>query len=188
MTNEDVASIVSTTQAYYDGPADEIYRTIWGDNIHLGVYCSEECHQLEAKEHTNEIMATAVPLGPDIQVLDLGCGYGSAARYLAASFGCRVTGTNISEKELELARTRSKEAHLEHLLNFEYGDFHQLGYSDESFDVIWSQDAFLHAADKMAGALGVPPRPQAGWRACLYRHPGVAGKPRTRIGQEYTTG
>ena len=150
MTNEDVASIVSTTQAYYDGPADEIYRTIWGDNIHLGVYCSEECHQLEAKEHTNEIMATAVPLGPDIQVLDLGCGYGSAARYLAASFGCRVTGTNISEKELELARTRSKEAHLEHLLNFEYGDFHQLGYSDESFDVIWSQDAFLHAADKMA--------------------------------------
>ena len=150
MTNEDVASIVSTTQAYYDGPADEIYRTIWGDNIHLGVYCSEECHQLEAKEHTNEIMAAAVPLGPEVQVLDLGCGYGSAARYLASSFGCRVTGTNISEKELELARTRSREAHLEHLLTFEYGDFHKLGYSDESFDVIWSQDAFLHAADKMA--------------------------------------
>ena len=150
MTDRDVASIVSTTQAYYDGPADEIYRTIWGDNIHLGVYCSEECHQLEAKQHTNELMAGAVTLGPDVRVLDLGCGYGSAARYLAANFGCSVTGTNISEKELELARNRSEEAGLDHLLSFEYGDFHHLKYPGDSYDVVWSQDAFLHAVDKMA--------------------------------------
>jgi sarcosine/dimethylglycine N-methyltransferase len=38
VTDRDIASIVSTTQTYYDGPADEIYRSIWGDNIHLGVY------------------------------------------------------------------------------------------------------------------------------------------------------
>lgn len=150
MSERDIASIVSTTQAYYDGPADEIYRSIWGDNIHLGVYCSEECHQLEAKQHTNELMADAVTLGPDVRVLDLGCGYGSAARYLAANFGCSVTGTNISEKELELARSRSEEAELDHLLSFEYGDFHHLEYPDGSYDVVWSQDAFLHAVDKMA--------------------------------------
>ena len=150
VTDRDVASIVSTTQAYYDGPADEIYRSIWGDNIHLGVYCSDECQQLEAKEHTNEIMASAVTLGPDVRVLDLGCGYGSAARYLAANFGCAVTGTNISEKELELARSRSEEAGLDHLLSFEYGDFHHLDYPGDFYDVVWSQDAFLHAANKMA--------------------------------------
>ena len=150
MTDRDIASIVSTTQAYYDGPADEIYRSIWGDNIHLGVYCSEECHQLEAKQHTNELMAGSVTLGADVRVLDLGCGYGSAARYLAANFGCSVTGTNISEKELELARSRSEEAGLDHLLSFEYGDFHHLEYPDGSYDVVWSQDAFLHAVDKMA--------------------------------------
>ena len=150
MSERDIASIVSTTQAYYDGPADEIYRSIWGDNIHLGVYCSEECHQLAAKQHTNELMAGAVTLGADARVLDLGCGYGSAARYLAANFGCSVTATNISEKELELARERSSEAGLDHLLSFEYGDFHHLGYPDGSYDVVWSQDAFLHAVDKRA--------------------------------------
>ena len=149
LNERDVASIVSTTQEYYDGPADEIYRSIWGDNIHLGVYCGEECQQLEAKEHTNELMGAAVSFGPDVRVLDLGCGYGSAARYLAANFGCAVTATNISEKELELARIRSKEAGLDHLLSFEYGDFHNLEYPDGSYDVVWSQDAFLHAADKM---------------------------------------
>ena len=100
MNQEDTASVVSATKAYYDGPADEIYRTVWGDNLHLGVPRSEESSHPEAMEHTNEIMAAAAPLGPGVRVLDLGCGYGSTARYLAANFGCEVTGVNISEKEL----------------------------------------------------------------------------------------
>ena len=150
MSDRNVASVVSTTQAYYDGPADEIYRTIWGDNLHLGVPCSRECPHPEAMQHTNEIMANAAPLGAGMRVLDLGCGYGSTARYLAGNFGCRVTGVNISEKELELARSRGREAGLDDLLRFEYGDFHRLGYADASYDVVWSQEAFLHAADKNA--------------------------------------
>ena len=30
----------------------------------------------------------------------------------------------------------------------EFGDFHNLSYPDNSFDVVWSQEAFLHGADK----------------------------------------
>ena len=101
-------------------------------------------------ENTNAIMAEAVSLSPQTSVLDLGCGYGATARYLAANYGCRVTGTNISEKELALARVRSQEAGLDGLLSFEYGDFHNLPYADDSYDVVWSQEAFLHAADKNA--------------------------------------
>ena len=150
MTQQDIGSIVADTQAYYDGPADEIYRTIWGDNLHLGVPYSDDCSHPEAMAHTNAIMAEAVSLTPQTSVLDLGCGYGATARYLAANYGCRVTGTNISEKELELARARSREAGLDSLLTFEYGDFHRLPYPDDSYDVVWSQEAFLHAADKNA--------------------------------------
>ena len=150
MSRQDVETIVATTQAYYDGPADEIYRTIWGDNLHLGVPTSDDCPHPEAMENTNAIMAEAVALTPQTRVLDLGCGYGSTARYLAANFGCHVTGTNISEKELELARERGQEAGLDRLLSFEYGDFHRLPYADDSYDVVWSQEAFLHAADKNA--------------------------------------
>jgi sarcosine/dimethylglycine N-methyltransferase len=148
MTSESIETIVTTTRDYYDGPADQIYRTIWGDNVHLGVPCSNSCPHPEAMEHTNEIMAQAVNLQSDTRVLDLGCGYGSTARYLAANYGCHVTGSNISEKELELARERAEEAGLEHLLTFEYGDFHDLKYPDRSFNLVWSQESFLHGADK----------------------------------------
>ncbi len=150
MSEIDVDSIVSSTQAYYDGPADEIYRTVWGDNLHLGVPCGEDCPHPEAAEHTNEIMSAAVSLAPGTRVLDLGCGYGSTARYLAAKFGCSVTGTNISLKELDLARARGRDAGLEQLLSFQYGDFHRLEFADDSYDVVWSQEAFLHAANKTA--------------------------------------
>lgn len=141
-------STVARTKEYYDGPADEIYRLIWGDNIHLGVPCGPACPHPEAMEHTNEIMAGLVNLEEGSCVLDLGCGYGATARFLAREYGCTVVGVNISEKELALAKERAVEAGLQSLLNFESGDFHRLKYGDESFNVVWSQEAFLHGADK----------------------------------------
>jgi sarcosine/dimethylglycine N-methyltransferase len=150
MTSKNINSLVTVTKEYYDGPADQIYRTIWGDNIHLGIprEGKSDYDHIDAMEHTNEIMAGFIKLTPDSTVLDLGCGYGSAARHLASNYQCHVTGTNISEKELEVASERAAEAKLSHLLQFEYGDFHDLKYTDGSFDVIWSQEAFLHGIDK----------------------------------------
>lgn len=148
MSTRDVRATVSSTQEYYDGPADEIYRNIWQDNIHLGVPCGGNCPHPEAMEHTNEIMAKAVNLGPNTRVIDLGCGYGSTARYLARNYGCPVVGTNISRKELDLANERAKAEGLNQLAAFEYGDFHDIQYPEASFDVVWSQESFLHGADK----------------------------------------
>ena len=96
--------MVANTKAYYGGPADEIYRLVWGDNIHLGVPCDDACPHPEAMEHTNEIMAGIANLEEGARVLDLGCGYGATARYLAREYGCRVVGINVSEKELEVAK------------------------------------------------------------------------------------
>jgi cyclopropane fatty-acyl-phospholipid synthase-like methyltransferase len=154
-----ISATVEITQAYYDGPADEIYRTIWGDNIHMGIPPRLGATLHESMDHTNRVMAEAASLKPGDRVLDLGCGYGSTARFLAQHYGCRVIGTNISENELELASQRASEAGLDHLLSFEYGDFHDIEFPDDSFDVVWSQEAFLHGADKdhmLAFSKGVP--------------------------------
>ncbi len=139
---------MANAKAYYDGQADEIYRGVWGDNIHLGVPCNDACPHPEAMEHTNEIMAEIANLEDGARVLDLGCGYGATARYLARECGCSVVGINVSEKELEVAKARALEAGLGDILTFESGDFHNLKYADESFDVVWSQEAFLHGTNK----------------------------------------
>ena len=146
--SHDIAGTVASAKEYYDGPADEIYRSIWGDNIHLGLPCNPDCPHPEAMEHTNEVMADLVDLDVGVSVLDLGCGYGATARYLATRYGCSVVGVNVSEKELDLAKDRTVTAGLGDLITFDQGDFHSLTYGNSSFHVVWSQEAFLHGADK----------------------------------------
>ncbi len=148
MARDTISENVSTTQAYYDGPASEIYRTIWGDNLHMGIPPYEGASLQEAMDNTNIIMAEAANLTPDDRVIDLGCGYGSTARYIASHYGCTVIGQTISNEELKLAQERAEKSDASHLLKFEWGDFHNIEYPDGSFDVVWSQEAFLHGADK----------------------------------------
>lgn len=143
----DVAQVVKDTQDYYDGPADEIYRTLWQDNVHLGTWQPGDSLQ-QAMARTNEVMADRAGITQGAKVLDVGCGYGATALFLATERGCEVTGINISEKELALARQRADGAGLADQTSFTYGDFHDIPCPDASFDVVWSQEAFLHGVGK----------------------------------------
>jgi len=148
MTLDRRKAIVNETRAYYDGAADAIYRDIWGENLHLGMFAHPDEDLPTAMDRSNDVVARSAGLGPDDRVLDVGCGYGAAARYLARTYGCRVLATNISERELERAADLTREAGLEDRVAFEWADFHELPYDAAGFDVYWSQEAFLHAADK----------------------------------------
>lgn len=144
----DIASVVEETQAYYDGPADEIYRRLWRDNVHMGTWERDDDTIDTAMARTNRIMADRAGIDEGSSVLDVGAGYGAAARFLVGEYGCSVHCVNISEKENDLNRERNRDAGMDDRITVEYGDFHALPTPDERFDVVWSQEALLHAADK----------------------------------------
>lgn len=133
---------------FYDGPADILYRTTWGENLHLGLPRRRGEAQRDAMVHATKRMAEHVDLGPGHSVLDLGCGYGGPARQLASRYGCRVTGLNVSGVELEEAVRRTREAGLDDRVTYVRGDFHELEFPDATFDVVWSQDSLMYGADK----------------------------------------
>jgi sarcosine/dimethylglycine N-methyltransferase len=140
---------VADTKRYYDGAADQIYREIWGENIHLGVFEDPRKEDLpSAMVRANERMMQHVALASGQEVVEVACGYGALARYIAQSFDCRVLASNISERELSWARDLTTKAGLSTQVAFEYGDFHALTYPDGRFDCYVSQEAFLHAVDK----------------------------------------
>lgn len=143
-----VQDVVALTKDYYDGPADQIYRHIWGENIHIGYFESDDESLKEAMKRSNERMAAGVELGQDDTVLDVGSGYGALARFLAKHYGCEVVASNISERELEWGRELTAEQGLDDKVRFEFADFHSLPFKADEFDYYWSQEAFLHAADK----------------------------------------
>ena len=110
---------------FYDGPADTIYRTTWGENLHLAVPRSDGEHGRDAVEHSTELMAAHSGLNEEAHVLDLGCGYGGPARFLASHFGCRVTGLNLSRVEIDEAVRLTKGSGLEELVTFDAGHNHE---------------------------------------------------------------
>lgn len=144
----DVQDVVTATKDYYDGPANEIYRHIWGENIHIGYFETPDEPLPQAMQRSNERMAAGVDLAAGERVLDVGCGYGALARFLAVNFGCHVVASNISERELEWGRELTSEQGLDDKVEFAWADFHDLPFGRDEFDYYWSQEAFLHAVDK----------------------------------------
>jgi sarcosine/dimethylglycine N-methyltransferase len=144
----DYTEVVETARSYYNSEdADQFYFHIWGgEDIHIGLYRHPEEPIAEASRRTVEHMAgKAAGLGPNSRVLDMGAGYGGAARYLAATFGCRVMALNLSETENARDREMNRERGLDHLIEVVDGRFEEVPAEDASFDLVWSQDAILHS-------------------------------------------
>ncbi len=147
----DYTQAVNTARDYYNsGDADGFYSKIWGgEDIHIGIYRSEDEPILEASRRTVTRMASHVKqLGPGKRVLDLGAGYGGPARFLAENYGCEVVALNLSEVENERNRRLTQEKNLEHLVEVVDGSFEDVPFDDGSFDVVWSQDAILHSGER----------------------------------------
>lgn len=142
---------VERAEAYYDSAeADAFYHSIWGgQDIHIGVYRDDSEPIADASRRTVETMAARlVCVNDTTRILDLGAGYGGSARYLADRFGCRVTCLNLSETQNTLNRTLTAEAGLTDRVSVVYGDFENIPEPDDSFDIIWSQDAILHSGNR----------------------------------------
>ena len=148
---ETYSTAVHTARNYYNSEdADTFYHTIWGgEDIHVGLYQSANEEIAIASRRTVERMAEQSGVDSHSKVLDLGSGYGGSARYLADKYGCRVTCLNLSEVENERNREKTEAQGLADLIDVVDGSFERLPFEDNAFDVVWSQDAFLHSGDRI---------------------------------------
>jgi cyclopropane-fatty-acyl-phospholipid synthase len=96
-----------------------------------------ETAQLRKKQH----IAAKLQLEPGMRVLDIGCGWGGLALFLADRFGAEVTGITLAEEQLSVARARAAQAGLSERAHFHLCDYREL---DEKFDRIVSVGMFEH--------------------------------------------
>jgi cyclopropane-fatty-acyl-phospholipid synthase len=78
---------------------------------------------------------------PDLEVLDIGCGWGGMALTLARDYGARVTGITLSTEQLAEARHRAAAEGLADRVSFELVDYRAM---DRRFDRIVSIGMFEH--------------------------------------------
>ena len=77
------------------------------------------------------------------QVLDLGCGYGWHCAYAAEHGAAHVTGVDLSEKMLEVARQKASFPQVEYL----HAAIEDVDFPPESFDVVFSSLAIHYLQD-----------------------------------------
>jgi tocopherol O-methyltransferase len=149
----------TAVERYYDTTLD-LYEELWGEHVHHGFWDEGERPNADAEPDgadrhratdrlVHELVAYAcVP--ERARVLDVGCGIGGPALYLAGALGCSVVGVTLSASQAARAGEKAAEAGLA-----EQAEFHQLdalatGLPDASFDVLWAVESLMHIADREA--------------------------------------
>jgi cyclopropane-fatty-acyl-phospholipid synthase len=122
---------------------EAFYRLFLDREMHYSCayYASDNYNIHRAQQAKCEHIAKKLLLKPGMKVLDIGCGWGSLAIYLAEHHGVKVEGITLSETQLAVARRRAKHRGLEQQICFELRDYRDL---KEKYDRIVSVGMFEH--------------------------------------------
>jgi arsenite methyltransferase len=113
-------------------------QAYWGVTRHFG--------GLNATEELAEVCH----INKDTYVLEVGCGIGLTACYLAKRYGCRVVGADLSDQMIDISRKRASREGVADRLEFRTADAQLLPFEDGLFDVVICESvtAFLDDPQK----------------------------------------
>jgi len=93
-------------------------------------------------------LADRLPIKAGQHILDIGCGLGGPARYIAKRFQCKVSGLDITEPFVEAANKLTALLRMEPTVKIELGDGQLLPYPDSHFDGAYTQHVTMNVADR----------------------------------------
>lgn len=111
-------------------------QAYWGGTKHYG--------GLKATEE----LVRLCDLSKGKYVLDVGCGVGITACYIAKRHGCRVVGVDISESMIDWANKRAKRNGAEDRVEFRLADAQKLPFDDDLFDAVICESVMAFVEDK----------------------------------------
>ena len=138
----DAKSARAHVHHHYD-LSNELYKSFLDTDMHYScAYFAGEKDTLEvAQQNKLRHIAAKLDLKPGQRVLDIGCGWGGMALYLAAAADVEVLGVTLSTEQLALARQRAIERGLDNRVRFELMDYRDV---EGPFDRIVSVGMFEH--------------------------------------------
>ena len=128
-------------EKHYDIGNDLFEKMLDSRMIYSCGYWKEADNLDEAQTHKLELTCRKLRLEPGHKVLDIGCGWGGTARFMAESYGVEVVGITVSQAQAELARKKCAGFPIEILLK----DYRDL---EGSFDRVVSIGMFEHVGPK----------------------------------------
>jgi ubiquinone/menaquinone biosynthesis C-methylase UbiE len=93
-------------------------------------------------------LAGIADIAADSEVLDVGCGLGGSARYLASEFGCHVTGLDVTREYCDVPTMLSSLVGMDGSTRFQHGSALAMPFESDSFDLVWTEHVQMNIEDK----------------------------------------
>ncbi len=128
-------------ERHYD-TGNDLFEAMLDPGMNYSCAYWEECDTLhKAQEHKLLLVFEKLMLKPGMSVLDIGCGWGGAARFAAERYGVEVTGITVSREQSKHARSLCRGLPV----TIELMDYRDLG---RKYDRIYSIGMFEHVGYK----------------------------------------
>lgn len=95
-------------------------------------------------------LAEELPIRPGQRIVDIGCGIGGPARYLADRFQCNIDGIDITEPFVDAANKLTAMLKMQDRVTCVHGDGQNLPFADATFDGAYSQHVTMNVPDRAA--------------------------------------
>jgi tocopherol O-methyltransferase len=171
------------------------YKLFWGLNkagsMHYGLHDPEHRRHVQAVLNLIRFLSTTARITAADEVLDVGCGFGGSAIWLAKNIGCKVTGIDINPREVAFAKQRARQNRVEDLVRFiemDYREMDRLGA--EAFTVVWQIETLIYA-DRRNFVVDACRRLRAGGRIAVadyFSRPGTYEPAEKEILDRWVTG
>jgi cyclopropane-fatty-acyl-phospholipid synthase len=127
---------------HYDHNAD-FYRLFLDEDMQYSCayFAADDVPLEEAQEAKKRHIAAKLDIRPGHRVLDIGCGFGGMALFLARNYRVHVTGVTLSTEQHKVARERAARLGLSRRVDFRLEDYRRIS---ERFDRIVSVGMFEH--------------------------------------------
>ena len=126
-----------TDEGHYGPKQLNLLKTVWGEGF-LSPGGSEEIDEIVKNVDAK-----------NLNILDIGCGCGGAALHLVSHHNASfVTGIDVEPLVIQRAEELAKKRGLDGKTKFEVVSPGPIDFEDESIDMVFSKETFLHIHDK----------------------------------------
>jgi ubiquinone/menaquinone biosynthesis C-methylase UbiE len=120
----------------YGGPEGKLWELVMGEQIHVGGWKSSKA------------LADKARIKKGMKVLDLCSALGAGLRFLVGNYDVEGFGLDGTKHMIDEARKRVEEYGLSGKIDMILGDVTDIPWPDETFDLVWGEDAWCYVVDK----------------------------------------
>jgi len=129
---------------------NKLFSAMLGESMTYSCGYWKKAKNLDSAEFAKlDLICKKLNLKPGQKILDIGCGWGSFAKYAAENYGVSVVGITISKEQAEFAKKHCKGLKVEiRLQDYRELNVHSANSRQEKFDHIVSIGMFEHVGPK----------------------------------------